>query len=84
MVLFEQKQGLFEEQQRKSINLDEKTRHAIYEPLIGNNGRPFWATSAYKLFKQRGDFFGEICLLDRPHRRLSAMAKEHCILLELN
>ena len=34
--------------------------------------------------KLKGEFFGEICLLGRPHRRLSAMAKEHCILLELN
>lgn len=45
---------------------------------------PLWANSGIKIVQKRGDFFGEVCMMGRPQRRLSAIAKEHCILLELN
>ena len=92
VVLFEQNIANVEEtstsqtpsQLSRIKKIEEATRHSHFEHIMAENGLPYWTQADSKYSKFRGDFFGEICLLGRPHRRLSAMAKEHTILLELN
>ena len=40
--------------------------------------------SNLKMVRSVGSFFGELCLMGKPYRRLNAFALTDCVLLELN